>query len=279
MNKAAVPGMLTLLGAGGLGLVGYNSLYTVKSGQKAIIFNRIGGLSDRIIDEGMHFRIPWFQIPYVYNTRVQAKKISSLTGSKDLQMVNLTVRVLSKPDSKQLPWIYTRLGTKQDEVVLPGIVNEICKQVVAQFNAAQLLTQREKVSMMIRQALKERLTYFHILLDDVSIIDLQFGREFMHAVEQKQVAQQDAERAKFLVEKAQQDKRAIIIKAQGEAKAAELIGQAISKNPGFVELRRIDTARQIADVLARSSNRAYLDANSLMLTVGDADKISSSINA
>ncbi len=107
---------------------------------------------------------------------------------------------------------------------MPSIVNETTKAVVAQYNAAELLTKRDAVSRQIRESLVKRSSDFHILLDDVSITHLAFSQEYTAAVEAKQVAQQDAERAKYIVEKALQEKRAIVIRAEGEAKSAELIG-------------------------------------------------------
>merc|ERR1711865_283481 len=85
----------------------------------------------------------------------------------------------------------------------------------------------------------------------------------------KQVAQQEAERARFVVDKATQEKRSTIIRAQGEAQSAKLIGDAVRDNPGFLQLRRLEAAREIAGTLSKSSNRLFLDANSLLLNVAD----------
>ena len=110
---------------------------------------------------------------------------------------------------------------------------------------------------------------FHLVLDDVSITHLSFGKEYTAAVEAKQVAQQDAERARFIVDKAKQERRSTVIRAQGEAKSALLLGDAIRDNPGYIQLRRREAARDIAGTLAKSSNRVFLDADSLLLNVQD----------
>ena len=86
-----------------------------------------------------------------------------------------------------------------------------------------------------------------------------FGRDFTQAVELKQVAQQEAEKARFLVEKAEQIKKANIINAEGDSQAAELLATAIGKaGEGLVELRRIETAEEIANSMANSRNVVYL---------------------
>ena len=100
---------------------------------------------------------------------------------------------------------------------------------MAQFDAAELITQREAVSNRIRTDLLKRAQEFNIALEDVSITHMTFGREFTRAVEQKQIAQQDAERARFIVEKAEQERQANVIRAEGEADAADIISKAVAK--------------------------------------------------
>ncbi|PVH16433.1 prohibitin-1 [Candidozyma duobushaemuli] len=254
-----------------------SAMYDVEGGKRAVIFDRLSGVKSRVIGEGTHFVIPWLQKPIIYDVRTKPKTIATTTGSKDLQNVSLTLRVLHRPEVLNLPKIYQTLGLDYDERVLPAIGNEILKSIVAQFDAAELITQREVVSARIRQELSRRANEFNIRLEDVSITHMTFGKEFTKAVEQKQIAQQDAERAKFLVDRAEQERKASVIRAEGEAEAAETVSKALAKaGDGLLMIRRLDASREIASTLASSSNVSYLPSgkagedskNSLLLNVG-----------
>ena len=192
-------------------------------------------------------------------TRTRRRIIATRTGTKDLQTVQISLRVLSRPDVAHLAAIYKDLGEDFDERVLPSIVSEVLKATVAQFDADQLLTQRESVSRSIRESLNARAAEFHLYLEDVSITHLMFSKEFTIAIESKQVAQQDAERSKFVVLKAEQERQAAIIRAEGESEAARLISSALRKaGTAVIDVRRIDAAKQIAEVLSKSRNVVYV---------------------
>jgi len=245
--------------------LGYKyTVFSVDAGHRAIKFNKLKGILPTVYKEGWHLMIPWFERPIIYDVRTHPQIFKSQTGSKDLQFVDLTVRVLYRPDPANLPELYRFIGRDYDERVLPSIVNEVLRSVIAQYNATQLLTQREQVSFLIRRTLEDRAKRFSIILDDVSITHLGFSDEFSRAIEMKQIAQQDAEKAKFIVMQAEQEKKSNIIKAQGEAKAAELYGTSLTQNPAFIELRRIEASKDIATVLGRSHNRIFLESDTLL---------------
>jgi len=166
---------------------------------------------------------------------------------------------LDHEKKKNLPFIHKRLGTDYAQRILPSIGQEVLKSVVARYDAGELITQRVKVSKDVRESLTLRAKEFFIELEDVAITDLSFGKEYSLAIEQKQVAQQEAERAKFVVSKAEQERLAAVIRAEGEAEAAGLITEATNQvGSSFIELRRIEAAKEIAQTLSQNSRIMYL---------------------
>ena len=116
------------IGFGGLAVLGYMSLFNVDAGHRAVLYNKVSGVKDTYTyTEGTHFRIPYVERPIVYDVRTHPRVINSLTGTKDLQMVNVSLRVLSRPDPSVLATMYRTLGMDYEERVLPSITNEVLK--------------------------------------------------------------------------------------------------------------------------------------------------------
>merc|ERR550532_2799224 len=258
------------LGLGGLLLVPSTCLFDVDGGERVVILNMLKGVEDTVRGEGTHFKIPWLMQPKWYNIRLRPKLIQTTTGTKDLQTVTIHCRMLFKPDVRGLPHIHKNLGPDYDERVLPSIANEVMKATIAQYNAEQLLTLREQVSREIREAIVQRASQFSILMDDVSITHLTYGKEFSRAIEEKQVAEQEAERQKFIVQRSEQERQATVIRSEGEAEAAQMISDALKEHgSGLIEVRRIDAAKDIAESLSKSPNVMYLpDGQQMLLNVG-----------
>jgi len=264
---AAAQKLLGTLGKLGIGVavvggIAQSALYNVDGGQRAVIFDRFTGVKPEVAGEGTHFIIPWVQRPIVFDIRATPRAITTVTGSKDLQNVSITLRILHRPAPEKLPTIYLNIGQDYAERVLPSITNEVLKAVVAQFDAQDMITQREAVSQRVSVLLAERAQQFGLILDDIAITHLSFGREFTEAVELKQVAQQEAERARYLVEKAEHMKTAAVTTAEGDAQASKLLSKAFAEaGDGLIELRKIEAAEEIAQRMAKSKNVIYLPGN------------------
>ena len=276
MASAIVPKLLGLAGVPGLGGYGvYKSMYMIESGHQAVVFNQITGLKERTYEMGTAFIIPFIEKPYLFDIRKVPTTRVSATGSKDLQMIKVSLRILHMPDTNKLHNIVRELGLDYARVVIPSIANEVLGSTIAQFTAAQLITKRELVSDIIKRKLTERASDFHIRLDDVSITHLDFAPEYVAAVEAKQVAQQQAERAKFTVEKALQIKEEIIVKAEADARAAHEFNATAALaagNSNFLALRRLQAAQEIAEIIARGGQRVYLSSDALLFDALDASK-------
>lgn len=226
------------------------------------MYDAFQGILPKPYSEGTHFKIPYFQKEHIMSVRAEPKEIKSKTGTKDLQMVSIALRVLARPIESRLPEIFTKLGVNFHERVLPSVGNEVLKATVARYNAEELLSKRSMISAEIKEELEKRALFFGLELVDVAITHLVFGNEFSNAIEAKQVAQQEAERQQWVVEKADKEREAAVIRAEGEAEAAQIINAAlIESGQGLIEVRRIDTAKEIATTLARSRNVTYLPSS------------------
>jgi prohibitin 1 len=196
--------------------------------------------------------------------------INVQTGTKDLQTVTISLRVLQNPIWEFLPQIHQLLGREYDKKIFFSIGQEVLRTVVAQCtpqanvdDADQLLKFREDISKEIKQTLTQKAKEFNVAVEDVSFMHLGFSREYSQAIEQKAVQQQLAERQKCIVARDEELKTAQIIRSEAEADSAKLINNAVQKyGAAQIEIKRLEAAKIIAEMLARNPNISFVPDNS-----------------
>ena len=124
----------------GAGFFASNCLFVVDGGERALKMNAFRGLLPHVYGEGMHIRIPGIDKINRFEIRTRPTLVPSSTGTKDLQTVNITLRILFRPEQDKLHVIFNNIGKDYDQRILPSISNEVLKSIVAQYNAEQLIS-------------------------------------------------------------------------------------------------------------------------------------------
>lgn len=236
-----------LLGAG----VGSSFFFVVKPGEVKIKFNRFRGLQKQVYKEGLHFRIPFVENMITYDIRIKPVDITSVTSTKDQQQIDISLRLLYRPIEDEVPNIHLSLQRDyQDKIIRPNAL-EVVKTVLAQYDADQLLKQREKISSEIKALYTTKIKEFHFIVDDVVLTDIIFSPQYKKSIEDKQIAQQRAEMERYVVEKNEQLFKANLIEIEGRSEAARLLSEANKKyGDAYIKLKKLEAARKIAERMA-----------------------------
>jgi regulator of protease activity HflC (stomatin/prohibitin superfamily) len=207
------------------------SIKVINTGEVGVV-TQFGKVTGRELGEGMNFILPYgFNSVTVYDVKVQKEEVATNAATQDLQDVTSTLVLNYRLKRDRVSDIHQTIGpTFIDKVIAPAM-SEVFKGASAQYNAGQLITDRAAVKKKAYEGLKNRLAKYDIVVEDFSITNFQFSSSFSNAIEEKQVAQQNAERAKFNLEAAKTDAEAQ--KAQSETLSdAYLRKQAIEKWDG-----------------------------------------------
>ena len=182
---------------------------------------------------GVGWKAPFIESITPMNVQVQKEQVDASAASKDLQTVTTSVALNYHLDHDQVSNVYVNLSADYVDRVISPDIQETTKAVTARYNAEELLSKRSEVADDMTKELIDKLQPRGIVVDQVSIINFAFGQEFSQAIEQKQVAQQDAQRAQYTLQKAQLDAQANQV--QQAALTPEILEQqAIAKWDGHL---------------------------------------------
>ncbi len=239
-KKAAPFAVLLILGGVALAVIGpiAGSVVIVKSGYVGVKL-RLGAATSSL-PEGLHVLVPGVEEVELLEVRTQKVESQATAASRDLQPVTTDLALNFRIDSSKAADLYKGVGTEYASRIIAPAVQEAIKVVTAQYTAEDLIRQRGKVKTEVENLIAARLLQYAIIVDPggLSITNFEFSPEFNKAIELKQIAQQDAEKQKFVLQRAELEKQTKIAQAQGEAEAAKLNAQALQAAGGELVVAR-----------------------------------------
>lgn len=198
---------------GGLLFLALLTVRSVDAGQVGVI-TRFGEIN-REAQSGLSLKLPWpIESIHYMDTRIQKQEEQATAGTSDLQDVSATLAVNYALNREEATRVYKEIGVEyRDRVIVPA-VQESFKAATAQYTASDLLIKRADVKNKALEIIKKRIEPYGIRVEDVSIVNFSFGTDFAKSIEAKQVAAQEAERAKFNLERAKLDAEAQSVQKQ-----------------------------------------------------------------
>lgn len=224
-----------IIGALFLGILALNVFFgsyeIVPPGHRGIVIHA-GSVQNAVLEEGLTFKIPFYTTVKSFPVRVEQSTIKTQAASKDMQTVHATLSLNWHITPDKVNDVFRRLGepTVIEANVITNAVSEVLKAETAKMSAEEILGKRVELKNSIDKGLVERLKAFDVSVDAVNLSDFTFEAEFNKAVEEKQIAEQNAKKAEYTAQQAEVDARASVNKARGQAQSSLTIAKAAAES-------------------------------------------------
>lgn len=220
-------------------VIASNSFVIINPGQAGVI-SILGKARDGALLEGLHFKPPIVSVVDVYDVTVQKFEVPAQSSTKDLQDISASFAINFRLDPLQVVDIRRTQGTLQNLVskVIAPQTQEAFKIAAALRTVEEAVTKRAELKRDFDTALNQRLEKYGIIVLDTSVIDLKFSAEFAKAVEEKQIAEQRAQRAVYVAQEAEQEAQAEVNRAKGKAEAQKLLAETLKAQGGELVLQK-----------------------------------------
>jgi regulator of protease activity HflC (stomatin/prohibitin superfamily) len=219
----------------------FGSFRIVGAGHRGVMLT-LGAVGDKTLGEGIQFKLPIFQKIVILDVRTVKYEAEALAYSKDIQTVDAKLALNYHLDPDRTNKVYQEIGKDYESRIINPVMQESLKAVSAKFTAQELIEKREQVKEEVKAQLAERLSVRNIIVDELSIVNFDFSPEYEKAVEEKQVAQQDALTAKNKLEQVKFEAEQRVATATAEARAIQIQAEAITQTGGaeYVNLKAVE---------------------------------------
>ncbi|MHC5860235.1 prohibitin family protein [Nostoc sp.] len=220
-------------------IIGLNSFIIINPGQAGVI-SILGKARDGALLEGIHLKPPFITVIDVYDLTVQKFEVPAESSTKDLQNLSARFAINFRLDPIKVVEVRRKQGTLENIVskIIAPQTQEAFKIAAARRTVEEAITKRSELKEDFDQALGDRLDKYGIIVLDTSVVDLAFSPEFAKAVEEKQIAEQRAQRAVYVAREAEQEAQADVNRAKGRAEAQRLLAETLKAQGGQLVLQK-----------------------------------------
>lgn len=223
----------------------FNSLQTIPTGFVGVK-TRFGQVQDTMINEGLNLKVPYIEKIVKIDCRTQKYEVVTEASSKDLQKVsNIKIVVNYNVDKTKANQLYKEIGINYQTVLIEPAILESIKQGMSQYTAEELITKRSEVANIILDLLKSKLEEKGVIITAINITDLSFSEEFDQAVEQKQIVEQETQKAQYELEKAKVENEKKIENAKADAEVMRQQNEQITEK--YLKLKEIENQKAIIE--------------------------------
>jgi regulator of protease activity HflC (stomatin/prohibitin superfamily) len=220
-------------------LIALNAFVIINPGEAGVM-SILGKARDGVLLEGIHFKPPLISKIDVYDVTVQKFEVPAQSSTKDLQDLSARFAINFRLDPSQVVEVRRTQGTLQNIVskIIAPQTQESFKIAAARRTVEEAITKRSELKEDFDTALGVRLDKYGIIVLDTSVVDLTFSPEFARAVEEKQIAEQRAQRAVYIAQEAAQEAQADVNRAKGRAEAQRLLAETLKAQGGQLVLQK-----------------------------------------
>ena len=220
-------------------LIGLNAFIIINPGQAGVL-SILGKAQDGVLLEGLHLKPPFVSTIDIYDTTVQKFEVPAQSSTKDLQQLTASFAINFRLDPLEVVNIRRKQGSLQNIVskIIAPQTQESFKIAAAKRTVEEAITRRNILKEDFDAALGDRLQKYGIIVLDTSVVDLTFSPEFAKAVEEKQIAEQRAQRAVYITQEAEQQAQADVNRARGKAEAQRLLAETLKSQGGNLVLQK-----------------------------------------
>lgn len=219
---------------------------------------KLGTTNNEFCKPGPYLWFPFLLGMAKIDVQIQKSEAEAEAASKDMQTINAKFALNWKIDEQKVVEIYRTIGDEYDilDRLIDPAISEVLKAETAKHSAEEVLTKRLELKKAIDTSITERLKKYGVEVTDINIINLSFSKEYTHAIEQKQIAEQQAKQAEYDAQKAIQEAKSEYNRAEGQAKAQNLLKTTLT--PELLKLKAIEKWNgAVPQIMGSGSNMLF----------------------